>query len=216
MGEKIEVVIVGAGGFAREVACLLPGFLAATPYELKGFLGRDQGVPSADDLSARLLGDPESYQPAERDRFVLAIGAMPARRRIMQTLAAKGAQFLTLQHPLAFVAPTAELAPGVLIYPFACVSNNARLEQGVKLNYYASVGHDTRLGRYCLLAPYATVNGFGVLEDEVYLSTHATVAPQVRVGRRAKLSANSSAMRDIPSDHLAFGVPARSVRRMDI
>jgi sugar O-acyltransferase (sialic acid O-acetyltransferase NeuD family) len=212
----IDVVIVGAGGFAREVECLLPEFMHDTTFQLKGFLGKDQGVDSEIDISDRLLGDPESYRPSKNDRFVLAIGNMEARRRTVAAIQDKQGKFLTLVHPKAFVAKTAKLDEGVLVYPFATVSNNAKLACGVKLNYYASVGHDTQLGRYCLLAPYATVNGFAVLEDEVYLSTHSTVAPQVRVGSRSKLSANSAAMKDVPANQLVFGVPGRVVRRMDI
>ena len=167
----MDIVIVGAGGFAREIRCLLPEFLGEQDYQFKGFLGKDQGVPNADDIGNLVLGDPETYEPANNDRFILAIGNMPARRRTVEALLAKGAEFLTLVHPQALVAPTASLGQGALIYPFAAVSNNARLEDFVKLNYYASVGHDTQLGKYCLLAPYATVNGFGVLADDVYLST---------------------------------------------
>lgn len=210
----IDVVIIGAGGFAREIETLLPTFLPDSPHRLKGFLGKDQGVPSENDLSDRLLGDPERYTPESTDRFVLAIGNMDARRRTVEALLSKGANFLTLVHPTACVAPTATLEPGVLVYPFACVSNNAHLATAVKLNYYASVGHDTRLGKYCLLAPYATVNGFGVLADEVYLSTHSTVAPQVNVGYRSKISANTAAMKDVPENSLVFGVPGRVVPRL--
>ncbi len=210
----LDIVIIGAGGFAREVETLLPSFLPDTPHHVKGFLGKDQGVPTAQDLSRRILGDPEDYHPQPEDRFVLAIGNMDARRRVITALSRRGATFLTLVHPLALVAPTAVLQPGVLVYPFACVSNNAQLAMGVKLNYYASVGHDTRLGECCLLAPYATVNGFGFLEDEVYMSTHSTVAPQVRIGTRSKISANSAAMKDVPENSLVFGVPGRVVQRM--
>ncbi len=210
----MEIVIVGAGGFAREMQCMLPEFMGNARYRFKGFLGQDQGVASDVDISDQLLGDPEDYVPEPEDRFLLAIGNMDARRRTFEAILPKGGRFLTLVHPRAYVAPSAKLAEGVIIYPFAAVSNNARLEAGVKLNYYASVGHDTHLGRYCLLAPYATVNGFGILEQEVYLSTHSTVAPQVRVGMRTKLSANSAAMRDVPADSLVFGVPGRVVRRM--
>ena len=151
----MNIVIVGAGGFAREVETLLPTFLPDTPFELKGFLGKDQGVPSEHDLSDHLLSDPEEYQPEKDDRFVLAIGNMDARRRTVEALQKKGGEFLTLVHPSAYVAPSARLEPGVLVYPFACVSNNAHLQTATKLNYYASVGHDTQLGKYCLLAPYA-------------------------------------------------------------
>lgn len=210
----MDIVIVGAGGFAREMHCLLPEFLADATWRFKGYLGRDQGVASQVDISHQLLGDPEAYAPAPDDRFVLAIGNMDARRRTFEAITEKGGRFLTIVHPRAYVANTAQLAEGVVIYPFAAVSNNARLDVGVKLNYYASVGHDTQLGSYCLLAPYATVNGFGILEEEVYLSTHSTIAPQVRVGARSKLSANSAAMRDVPADSLVFGVPGRVVRRI--
>ncbi len=209
-----DMVIVGAGGFAREMATLLPGFLPDTPYRLKGFLGRDTGATSESALPAPLLADPEAYQPAASDRLVLAIGHMPARRRIVEALRARQAVFPTLVHSLAFVAPNAELAEGVIVYPFAVVSNRARLGLGVKLNYFASVGHDCRLGQFCLLAPYATINGFGILDDDVYLSTHATVAPQVSIGARSKISANSAAMQDVPSDRIVFGVPGKVAPRL--
>ncbi len=210
----MDIVIVGAGGFAREIHCLLPGFLADTPYRFKGYLGKDQGVPTETDISGSILDDPDHYEPKTEDRFVLAIGDMAARHHAMETLKSRGAQFHTIVHPLALVADSARLGEGVVVYPFACVSNNARLDIGVKLNYYASVGHDTRLGKYCLLAPYATVNGFGILEDDVYMATHSTVAPQVHVGAKSKLSANSAAMNDVPANSLVFGVPGRVAPRL--
>ena len=123
------------------------------PFRLKGFLGIDTGVATDCPLPAPLLGDPEAYQPAADDRLVLAIGDMRARRRVVESLRGKQAVFPTLIHAQAFVAPTAELAEGVIVYPFAVVSNQARLGSCVKLNYFASVGHDTRLGAYCLFAP---------------------------------------------------------------
>ena len=210
----LDIVIVGAGGFGREVACLLDTFLPNQPFRIKGFLGKDTGTDTDCELPAELLGDPMSYQPARSDRLVLAIGLMAARSTVMPTLQEKGGQFLTLTHPTAYVAPTAELGEGVLVYPFATVSNNAKLADGVKLNYYASVGHDTKLGEYCLLAPYATMNGFATLEPEVYLSTHSTVAPGVTIGRRSKLSANSAAMNDVGSNSIVFGVPGRVVKNV--
>ena len=211
----LEIVIVGAGGFGREMRCLLPGFLPQGGYHFKGFLGEDQGTPSSEDVSRLILGDPMTYVPEVNDRFVLAIGQMPARRRTVEALRDKGATFLSLIHSQAIVAPTAQIGQGVIVFPFAAVSHNAFLDDCAKLNYYASVGHDTTLGKYCLLAPYATVNGFGTLEDDVYLSTHATVAPQVTVGTRSVVSANSAVMKSVPADSFVFGVPGRCMRRVN-
>ncbi len=214
VAHPINVVLVGAGGFAREMRCLLPDFLRDTPYHFQGFLGQDQGTPSSEDIRDLIVGDPDTYVPEQHDRLVLAIGNMPARRRTVEALLARQAKFLTLIHPQAFVAPSARLGQGVIVYPFAAVSHRAQLGDFTKLNYYASVGHDTQLGKYCLLAPYATVNGFGTLADDCYVSTHATVAPQVQVGSRSVVSANSAVMKSVPADSLVFGVPGRCTRRI--
>jgi sugar O-acyltransferase (sialic acid O-acetyltransferase NeuD family) len=211
----MNIIIVGAGGFGREIRALLPSFLPGGDYTLKGFLGNDAGVDSDESVDGEILATPEDYQPAKEDRFVLAIGNMVARRKVVESLQSKGGQFLTLVHPQAMVASSARLDEGVIIYPFASVSNNAQLATGVKLNYYASVGHDTRLGKYSLLAPYATVNGFGVLGDDVYLSTHSTVAPQVQVGDGSVVSANSAVMKHVDENSFVFGVPGRVTRRMN-
>ena len=212
----LDVIIVGAGGFGRELRHLLPACLPANEYQFKGYLGKDQGVGADADAEQWTLADPEVYQPQPTDRFALAIGNMEARKRIVETLVAKGAQFVSLIHPLSLVADTAKLGAGVVIYPFAVVSNETVIGDYAKLNYYASAGHNVRLGKYCLLAPYATVNGFSVLEECVYLSTHSTVAPVVTVGTRSKVSANSAVMRDVPPDSMVYGIPGRVTRRVNL
>ena len=209
-----SIVIIGAGGFAREIAGLLPGFLPDREWTLKGFLGKDAGAAPDLSLPAPLLGDPDDYTPDPSDALVLAIGHMPSRRRIVDGLTDRGGRFLQLIHPTAFIADSAELGEGVIVYPFAAVSHDARVERCAKLNFYASVGHNGVIGACALLAPYATVNGFSTLEADVYLSTHATVAPLVRVGTRSKLSANSCATKDVPEDSFVFGVPGRVVRQV--
>jgi sugar O-acyltransferase (sialic acid O-acetyltransferase NeuD family) len=209
-----DVVIVGAGGFARELKLLLPDCLSESEYRFKGFLGKDQGVGPDETVRQLTLGDPEEYRPQPNDRFVLAIGSMDHRRRVVESIVERGGRFVTMIHPLAFVASTAQLGEGVVIYPYAVVSNEAELQDYAKLNYYASVGHNSRVGKYCLLAPYATVNGFSVLEDEVFMSTHTTVAPVLHVGQRTKLSANSALMVDASPDSFVFGVPGKCVRQV--
>ena len=45
MGDAMyDMIIVGAGGFGRELRQLLPACLAESEYRFKGYLGRDQGI----------------------------------------------------------------------------------------------------------------------------------------------------------------------------
>lgn len=204
-----DVVIIGAGGFGREIRQLLFDCLDSDEYRFKGFLGKDMGVADDPEVAKLVLGDPQTYLPEPNDRLILAIGNMQARRRTVESLLERGAQFVNLIHPTAIVADSAKLGTGVILYPFTVVSNEATLADFVKLNYYASAGHNVELGKYCLLAPYATVNGYSTLEDDVYLSTHSTVAPVVKVGTGSKVSANSAVMKDVPPNSFVYGVPGR-------
>ena len=189
---------------------------SAEQYRFKGFLAKDDGRTCRSTAFRRRSWATRSNTCRHPDdRFLLAIGLMDVRRRAVESLEARGGQFVSFVHPLARVAATATIGTGAVIYPFAVVSNNASLAPHVHLNYYASVGHDCQLGRYCLLAPYGTLNGFVQLADEVYISTHGTVAPGKRLGKRCKLSANSACMQDAAEEMLIFGVPGRQVRRLD-
>jgi sugar O-acyltransferase (sialic acid O-acetyltransferase NeuD family) len=209
-----DIVIIGAGGFGRELHEMLWDCLPREEYRFKGFLAKDPDELSGFGLRASILDHPDHYAPRPEDRFLLAIGDMDVRRRIVETLVDKGAQFLALIHPTSVIAKTAHIGTGVVIYPFTVVMNGGVVDDFAHLSIYASVGHDAKVGKYSLMAPYATLNGFSVIGEEVYMSTHSTVAPEKRVGRRSKVSANSAVMQDVPANSLVHGVPGRQTRLM--
>ena len=207
----LELIIIGAGGFGRELHEMLWHVFSQDEYRLKGFLANDDGNLSQWQIEAPVLAAPEDYQPEPNDRFLLAIGHMEARRRTVDAVTGKGGQFVSFIHPKAQVATTAKIGEGAVIYPFATVSNAAELDFHVHLNYYASVGHDCRVGRMCLLAPYATLNGFVTLEEQVYISTHGTVAPGCKMHRNTchNISCNSRPKPPAPimiSSNMAFQI----------
>jgi sugar O-acyltransferase (sialic acid O-acetyltransferase NeuD family) len=206
-----DVIIVGAGAFAREVFQMYPACFPDQSLRLKGFLSKSQGELQPFGIDLPILGDPEQYQPAANDRFLLAIGQIDDRKRVVLRLKQRGAQFLTMIHPTAHVDPSARLGEGVMIYPFATVMNHAVIGDFVLMNIHASAGHDTRIGSFGNLSPYATTNGFCVLEDEVFLGTHASVLAYRRVGLGSKVSANSVAAHDVQPRTLVFGVPGKHV-----
>ncbi|HZZ26614.1 MAG TPA: acetyltransferase [Pirellulales bacterium] len=204
-----DLIIVGAGAFAREVRQFVPHSFPYRSVKMKGFLSNNPQDSEKFSLPEPILGDPEQYLPEQNDRFLLAIGDIRDRRRITHVLKSRDAKFLTLIHPTAFIDSTAELGEGCIIYPFATIMNEARIEDFVMMNIYSSAGHDTQIGQYCNLSPYATMNGFSVLDDDVFLGTHASVLAYNRVGRGSKVSANSVVTQNVGPSTLVFGVPGR-------
>jgi sugar O-acyltransferase (sialic acid O-acetyltransferase NeuD family) len=211
-----RILIVGAGGFGREVlqwardawparSSLIGGFLSDDLYRLDGF-----------SLGVRILSTVSEFRPSDGDYLILAIGVPYVRRRVTEQLLEIGSQFLTLVHPQAIVAKTASVGKGSVICPFAVVSESGKLGDFVLLNYYASIGHDAWAGDYSVLSPYATLGGGARVDCDVFLGVHASVGPGKRVGNRSKVSSNSCVLSDSGPDSIVYGVPGRVRPRIDI
>jgi sugar O-acyltransferase (sialic acid O-acetyltransferase NeuD family) len=204
-----DLIIIGAGGFAREIRQFIPQCFPAGTVRLKGFLSHNPRDLEQFDIPQPILAAPETYVPEENDRFLLGIGDTEHRRRVTETLLERNAVFVSMIYPTAYIDQSAKLGTGCIIYPFATIMNEARLGNFVAMNIYSSAGHDTQIGQYCNLSPYATMNGFSVLDDDVFLGTHASVLAYNRVGRGSKVSANSVVTQNVGPSTLVFGVPGR-------
>jgi sugar O-acyltransferase (sialic acid O-acetyltransferase NeuD family) len=207
-----NILIVGAGGFGREVYQWAKDAFGSKNYHFKGFLSKNTHDFDAYNLKLPILGNPLTYTIESEDKFIFAIGDIDVKKRITTHLKANGGQCLTLIHPTALVADTASIGEGAVVCPFATVCDHAIIDEFVMMNFYSSCGHDAQVGKYSILSPYATLNGFARLEEEVFMGTHATVTAGTLVGRRSKINANSIAMRDVPPGSFVFGVPGKIKR----
>jgi sugar O-acyltransferase (sialic acid O-acetyltransferase NeuD family) len=206
-----QLIIVGAGGLGREVlAIAADAFRGGDAISIKGFVDTAAASLAGKGIDLPILGAEDSYEIAPDDRFVMAIGDPVARDRIARVLEARGAKFISVIHPSAIVVGDAELDDGCVLAQNTFVAIGAKLAPHVFLNTYASVGHDSRIGRSCVLAPGAVVNGEAVLEASVLVGSNAVVTAGRKLGERARLGAGSVAYRNIASDCLAIGNPAKA------
>jgi sugar O-acyltransferase (sialic acid O-acetyltransferase NeuD family) len=207
----VNLYIVGAGGLGREVLeYARDAFRGDEVIQIAGFLDDNPKALEGLEADARVLGPVAEAIPGPDDRFVLAVANPRTRRALTGILAARGARFLSVIHPSAWISPTARLGEGCVVCPFAFVGAGARLGPHVVLNTYASVGHDADVGEGCVFSPYAVVNGNVVLGPDVFMGTQAVVILGRRVGARAKIAAGSVVTQAVPEDALAAGNPARS------
>lgn len=204
-----RVLIVGAGGFGREVLLWARDAWAGDAELIAGFLSENAQLLATHDCDLPIVGNPATFEPRFGDALLLGIGIPGVRRKVAEDLLSRGAEFLSLVHPTAVVAPTASIGLGSIICPNAIVSDSARLGRFALVNYHASLAHDSSAGEFTVLSPYATLAGGARITDDVFLGLHASIGPGVEVGPRSKVAANSSALSDVPADSLVVGVPGR-------
>ena len=210
-----RIIIVGVGGFGREVLQWARQAWPEHVHKIAGFVSADPTKLDAHAASLPILATPDDFEPRPTDGFVLGIGIPRIRRVVAEQLEARGARFLTLIHPTAIVADTAVIGLGSVICPYAIVSDAVRPGRFVLVNYHASLGHDADVGDFTVLSPYATLGGRAAVEADVFLGLHASVGPGKSVGACSKVSANSAVLANAAPDSLVFGVPGRIGIRVD-
>lgn len=212
MSERVQaLVIVGAGGHAREVHQLVLDINAVRPaWQVIGFAVESpytdtpsvHGLP-VHDIDALAASHPEAH-------VVVAVGSPALRRRLAETIAARrGSRFATLVHPRASVGSGVEMGEGCVVFSGGILTTDIRLGRHVHVNVAASISHDGRVGDFVTLAPHACCCGGVVLGDEVDVGAGAVVLPRVEVGARSVVGAGSVVTKHLPADATAAGVPAK-------
>ncbi len=213
----IPVVIIGAGGFGREVHDVIEaindahGAAAGQKVEPLGYL---DDHPADESLLAgrgvRVIGPVQRLESLAADvQYVIAIGDGETRRRIDTWATASGRISPVLVHPRASVGRhLVSLAPGAIVCAGAAITTNVRVGRHAHLNLGATVGHDAVLGDYVTVNPNASVSGSVVLGESVTLGTCSCVIQGKRVGPRTVVGAGAVVVRDLPADVTAVGIPA--------
>lgn len=82
---------------------------------------------------------------------------------------------------------------------------------GVELHNYVQIGS------HCSLYSFSTIDtkkGKIIIKENVRIGTHSTVMPGVEIGKNSVIGAYSFVNNDIPDNVLAYGIPARVVRKL--
>lgn len=207
MSGSANVVIAGAGGLGREVAV----YARDAGLRVRGFLDDTDADPRQFGLDLAVLSSIDAYVPSPHDVVLVAVGRPADRVGVGARLAARGAEFGLLIHPLAYVASPDLLAPGCIVAPFASIGLNTRLAPHCLINTHAGIGHDCVLGAASVVSPHGVVNGGVQLGQAVLVGSAAVITPDRRVGAGAQISAGSVVQSDVAAETTVWGNPARAL-----
>jgi len=209
-----RLVIVGAGGFARETLDVVEALNAVEHrWEFLGFLDDHK---SEDVLitqrGARILGTSGLLEDLDCE-YVIAIADPVARERIDRLATGLGRHAATLIHPAAVLGSLNAIGPGFIAMAGTSVTTNVSMGRHVHLNPTAAVGHDAVLGAYVTLYPGARISGNVTLADAVTVGTGACVIQGLSVGRGTFIGAGAVVTRNLPEGLVVVGIPARPIVR---
>jgi acetyltransferase EpsM len=206
----MRLIIVGAGGHASVVIDLAK--LTFPDCELVGLVD-DKIAVGVRVSGAPVLGPIADLTRLPHDVVALAIGDNAARARIFSALRDAGETLPAFVHPSATVAGSASIGSGTIVLAHAVINAEAVVDENVIVNTAATIDHHSRVGRDAHIAPGVHLAGGCRVGEGSALGIGTVVAPAVQIGARTFVGAGSVVLEDLPPDVIAFGSPARVVRR---
>ncbi len=217
-GSSVPVVVVGAGGFGREVvaACASGATVDGRPAQVLGF------VDDADDLGVvsgtPVLGGVELARaggPLEDVRVVVSVGnprRFDVRRRIVAALGRRRADFATVVHPGAHLSPSVDLGVGTVVLAGVVGTADVTVGDHVAIMPGAVLTHDVVVGDHATLASGVLLGGGVHVRAGAYVGAGAVVREGVTVGEGALVGAGATVLHDVEPGHVVVGSPARVLR----
>jgi len=214
-----RLCIVGAGGFAREVAWLVSDINRFTmTYQFLGYVVSDLSRLGDHDSREQVLGDFNWLEEnkGKVDVLGMGIGNPAIKSAIAAELESRfpNLEWPALVHPcVQFDRTTTELGRGVVLCAGTIGTVNLVFEPFSMVNLACTIGHETRIGKNCVVNPTVNLSGGVTLEEEVLVGTGAQILQYIRVGAGATVGAGAVVNKDVPPHETVVGIPAKLLSR---
>jgi sugar O-acyltransferase (sialic acid O-acetyltransferase NeuD family) len=149
--------------------------------------------------------------------FCISIGNPHGRVRLkfQELLMAEGLTPLSVIHPSAVIAPDVVLGKGVQIMAGVVIQSEAKIGDQCIINTGASVDHEDILEAGVEVGPGATLCGNVHVKMNGWVAAGAVVLPRITIGEDSLAGAGAIVTKDIPDGVVAYGSPARVIRKVE-
>lgn len=211
-----DIAIYGAGGFGREVACLINIINESTiepKWNLIGFFD-DNRLIKGKMIShfGPCLGDMDDLNNWSKPlSLVIAVGSPKAISMITNRINNINVNYPNIIHPSFSIndSNTFTIGKGNIIQGGCAVTCDVNIGNFNVLNGSIVFGHDVSIGNYNCFMPAVRISGEVTIGNGNFFGVGSIVLQQIKIGKNVRLGAGSVLMTRPKDDNLYLGVPAK-------
>lgn len=208
-----DIVIIGAGGFGREVAWLIEDInKVKKEWNIVGFIDDNEDVQESEINGYKVVGNINWLEKQEL-YVVNAIGNPIIKKKIMENLQGSKNKYPVLIHPSVIYSESVNFAEGSIICAGTILTVNIEIGKHVIINLDCTVGHDAVIMDYTTLLPSVNVSGCVKIEECVSVGTKSAIIQGISIGENTIIGSGAVVVKDITEPGTYVGVPVRRVGR---
>jgi len=209
-----DLAIYGAGGFGREIACMIRQINEIKPtWNMKGFF--DDNLLVKENKYGKILGNLEKLDNWKTPiALILAIATPAHLENLAKSITNPIVDFPNIMAPNTniFDKESFTCGRGNLVF-FGCrMSCDVTIGDFNIINGAVSLGHDVKMGSYNVLQPSTRISGDCIIGNRNFFGVHSIVLQGIRIGNNTRIGTLSVVMRKTSDDSLYFGNPAKKVK----
>lgn len=204
-----KLIIVGAGGFGREAIYLAEDIKRSyeTDWEIGGFI--DDNLKALDnvDIDYKIIGRISDWEIKNDEVYAIGIANPQVKCKIINYLFSKGAHFISLISPRAYIEKKAKIGIGCIVTPGVIVGDCANIGDFVNLA-------GCMVGQDCEIGDFSTITGFAntttaKIGKRVFMGSQSLVLNGLKVGDDVFICAGSIVFSNIKAGLKVLGNPAK-------
>ena len=210
-----DIAIFGAGGFGREIACLIRQINKVTPvWNIIGFFDDNPALKDTKNEYGEVLGGIDVLNQYEQELAIaIAIGNPSIVRKVVENITNNHVWFPNLVAPDVIIMDenNFSMGRGNIICSKCWISCNVHFGDFNILNVGITVGHDAQLGNYNTLMPAVNISGEVTVGEENFFGVASVVLQQKKIGYKTVIGGNSMIIKNTKDGRTYMGNPASAL-----
>lgn len=209
-----NIAIYGAGGFGKEVACLISTINRIEyKWNLIGFF--DDGKTKGDENEfGIILGSIDDLNDYDKPlSIVFSIGTPSTVETLVAKINNKNVDFPNIVAPdLVFLDEKSFIiGKGNLIMVQSLISYNVKIGDFNLFNCGVSLGHEVSMGSYNTMMSYVKISGAVTIGNANFFGICSVVLQEIQIGDHTTIGTNSVIMRKTKDHSTYLGNPASEI-----
>ena len=213
-----SIVILGAGGFGREVLdIIIAQNKVSKRWKILGFVDENPELKGKVLNGYPVLGSFDWFTKIDLKeiRVVCAIGDNISKKKVVEKAKGLGLRFANVVHPSVIMTEFVTLGEGVVICAGCILTNQITIGNHVIINLDVTIGHDSIIEDFCTLSPGVHISGRNKIGEGANVGTGAVTIQGIVIGRWSIIGAGAVVAQDIPEKVVAVGVPAKPIKQIE-